>query len=294
MVWNLVSGKMLSRLTTEGAQVEQLAFTPDGARLLTASESRYSASSIQLWEMPAARRARTFAGKLRQTPSPFWMVPFAVTPDGKWLAICANDHIDLWDTGTGYIRWHLPLPDERCPLAMAINPAGTLLLALVANVKYGKDSFMVWDLTTGMVKKTMPISFHSFFESSTFHVTFSPDGSSAAGCCNNEVVLWNTRNWVLERRITEQSGMMDDVAFSPDSKKLAWLCSHYTRYDAPPDSQLVIWDIAGDRRETITGEKGQSFADLTFSPDGKWLATRAGGEVLLWNLAEGKRAVRSS
>ena len=109
--------------------MEELAFTPDGTRLLTASASRFGASSIQLWELPAGTPARKFAGKLRQTPSPFPMTAYAATPDGKQLAICGNDHIDLWDTGTGCIRWHLPLPDDRCPLAMALNPGGTLRLA---------------------------------------------------------------------------------------------------------------------------------------------------------------------
>ncbi len=157
VVWDVVNGEELSWFKAEEEQVEELAFTPDGAQLLTASESGWRNSSIQLWDVPSGKLRRTFAGTLQPdaiTGAP----PRAVTPDGKRLAIGARDHIDLWDVDQGCVRRQLPLPEcISPPYSMAINPDGTLLLATL--VEKSGLVYTVWDLSTGAVKKTMPAAY---------------------------------------------------------------------------------------------------------------------------------------
>ena len=221
VVWDIAGGHMRNIFRTAEGAVKELTFTPDGTQLLTASESPWRPSSIQLWDVPADKLRRTYAGILRPATmlaSP----PRAVTPDGKLLAIGAGDHIDLWDLRAGCVRRQLPLPEKSWPpFSMAINPDGTLLLATLAE-KNGLV-FTVWDLTTGAVKKTMPT--HSYNYDC---LVFSPDGAYAVGCNESSLILWATKDWSEVKQFDNNPGMLNETAFNPDGTKLAWISTSYT------------------------------------------------------------------
>jgi len=289
VVWDVAGGHRLKTFRTAEHQVEELAFTPDGAYLLTGSETTASRSSIQCWDVQTGQQVRQYAGPLRRTTLPGFMSPFAATPDGKQVAVCDSKSINLWDLSTGCVHKQLPLPGGRYPITMAFNPDGTMLMAILWACS-GNDSgasFTVWDLPSGVMKKWMPAEITYLNQDTTFRVAFSPDGAYALGCDESALYLWNTKDWSEVKRFGKNPLLMSDAAFSPDSKKLAWFGTHYGENDSR-ESQLAIWDILADRSDTLSSEQGLAFADLAFSPDGKWLATRMGKAIRLWNLAEGK------
>ncbi len=277
VVWDAEKGSIRKTIKTTGQSVDELAFTPDGKQLLTGSESAYGASTIQLWDMTTGERVREFSGVLHLTASNTSLTPQAVSADGKLLALGAGDHIDLWDLNTGAVRRQFPLPQRNLPLALALNPDASLLFATLDH------AFMVWDVATGTVKATLPNEVHEFDNCTRFQVAFSPDGTHAAGCAGNSLLLWNTKDWIVEKHFDDNPGLVDDVAFSPDGMKLAWFSVGYTGPNFVPNGKLVIWDIPANTRNTIESKDFQQFNGLAFSPDGKWLATREGGQVRLWN-----------
>jgi WD40 repeat protein len=78
------------------------------------------------------------------------------------------------------------------------------------------------------------------------------------------------------------SGTITALAFSPDSKWLAW--SGY-------DDTIVIWNSATgaeERKLTWPRPANTPFTELTFNPDGTHLTAIAEGKVKIWDLRTGK------
>jgi WD40 repeat protein len=55
----------------------------------------------------------------------------------------------------------------------------------------------------------------------------------------------------------------------------------------PWDYRIKVWDVETGRERISLGGPSFGFANLTFSPDGKWLAAAAANDktVWLWELA---------
>ncbi|HJP74986.1 MAG TPA: hypothetical protein VJ914_11990 [Pseudonocardiaceae bacterium] len=93
-------------------------------------------------------------------------------------------------------------------------------------------------------------------------IAFSPDGQlvATAGGNSHAVSLWNADTGTLARMMIG-STVVDDVAFSPDSRRVA--------------TTAVLYDaVTGDDIQELNGS-GYSVA---FSPDGKYLAVGSGYE----------------
>jgi WD40 repeat protein/tetratricopeptide (TPR) repeat protein len=98
------------------------------------------------------------------------------------------------------------------------------------------------------------------------YVAFSPDGQWIACATNVAVNLFHADTGVLR---WSQNGAAKLVAFSPDSSRLvAWV-------DDGQTASLKFWSVDGDpekRTIPVEPEKEWHEGQLTFSPDGKWLA----------------------
>ncbi|HZY87338.1 MAG TPA: hypothetical protein VFE78_21055, partial [Gemmataceae bacterium] len=112
-------------------------------------------------------------------------------------------------------------------------------------------------------------------------LAFTPDGKQIATCSDNSVRLWST-DGRMQRRLAEGREHVRCLALSPDGKKVA---AGYV------EGTLAVWDTRSGR-ELARWRAGHScLVGLTFSPDGKVLASAAVGEsdVRLWEAATGKR-----
>jgi tRNA A-37 threonylcarbamoyl transferase component Bud32 len=69
------------------------------------------------------------------------------------------------------------------------------------------------------------------------------------------------------------------VAFSPDGERLASACS---------DQSLKVWDTASGREALAFEGHSGAVSHLTFSPDGKWLASTSQMTVKAWELVTAK------
>src|SRR5262249_23740043 len=142
-------------------------------------------------------------------------------------------------------------------------------------------------------------------------VVYSPDGKLLACAANyrmdnplarrpGEVQLWDAVSGQLVRTLTDFTGSVQGVAFSPDSKSLVSV-------SGPPrePGELKLWDVAtgrliwtqqGEKSRLdgrFEGDKVEIFRCVAFSPDGKYLATgslfpQEDRTVKLWDAASGK------
>jgi WD40 repeat protein/serine/threonine protein kinase len=81
--------------------------------------------------------------------------------------------------------------------------------------------------------------------------------------------------------VLEHTGFVRSVAYNPDGKRLA------TRSQ---DGTIIVWDArTGDKRILHQGTRATvAFDTVTFSPDGKRVASSAGGSAKIWDAETGQ------
>ena len=272
--------------------VTSVAFTPDSRSLVSGSLDK----TLKIWELAPAL-PRILAA--HQSP----VDTLAYSRDGKWLATgCAyqGDVIRIWDAKT--LQLQATTDSHLGGACAAFAPDGNTLVVA------GHDSTLtLCDTRTG---KSVA-EFKGFMEPFNA-VVFSPDGktiatggqrgSFAQGSDHHPWNGFHPRLWdvATRREIPEFAqhqghyGWVLCLAFSPDSKILV---------SGGGGGELRWWDVAA-RKElgspprqnngvTVTAEFAHQkdlFA-LTFSPDGKWLATGSEDNTArLWNVHTRKPA----
>jgi serine/threonine protein kinase len=124
----------------------------------------------------------------------------------------------------------------------------------------------------------------------------SPDGALlAAGCRDKTVLVWNFKTGRLIATLEgHQADCVRHVAFSPDGKRMA--SGAHVKDDnffkVLNSSEIRIWDLKNNlnNRKPIVAIDGLPFlyARPAFSPDGKYLAAGAAGNLLrVWDTRSG-------
>lgn len=210
-------------------------------------------------EKPTARLGK---GTVRQV---------AYSPDGKLLAVAGGIGIWLYDANNlgeiGLLEGH-----ASSVYCIAFSPDGKLL----ASGDVGGE-ICLWDVAGQ--KQLAVLEGHSDI---VYSVAFSPDGKMlASGSPDCTTRLWSigTQKQV-DQLICKDSPQVISVAFSPNGKLLVCGCWN----GGLLGESAHIWDV--ESKQEITIINGHGCWIVTFSPDGKLLATGSNtdGTILLWDM----------
>jgi eukaryotic-like serine/threonine-protein kinase len=299
------------------ASLTELAFTPEGDRLLSVSldgtvriwdvgfepfkevSYEYSCGSADRlflagrylspdgsWEVRPEgaagarlqRRRGEEPGPLLAHPGPVRKARFA--PDGRSVLTADERHVQVWDAGTGR---------PRGPL-LSVN--GALIWA-----QFSDDGSQLMLIDTGgtvSVHATEsgrvvlgPIALDAKLLSEGDQlirkvVTLSPDGRRLAvhfpGRVPRETRVYEVDTGRLLAIETLSSGLVSSLAFSPDSTRLA---------SAATDTLVRVWD-AGTGKPISPPMQHPTFVwRATFAPDGRLVVTLDGTHIRLWDSATG-------
>ena len=201
----------------------------------------------------------------------------AWSPDGRWLAAAAGEHVHLYDGRTLEQAADLDVGVWANSLVF-YQYDGLTRLALAA-----KDgSLQAWEIPQG--RQIFSFAAHRKGANS---LAVSPDGSRLASTGNDAIVrLWDLATLESQLQATPQplaeliggAFAVPAIRFSPDGSLLASVDGHVVRLRQVATQQLV---------HTLYGEN--SIFDIAFSPDGRWLAGGQIGDTLrLWDTASGE------
>ena len=120
-------------------------------------------------------------------------------------------------------------------------------------------------------------------------VAFSPDGKTLASTSEDETVrLWDVQTGVLKRTLVGHEAWVLSVVFSPDGNTLASGSSAARILESDRDIPIILWNVETGRiQQTLMEHGGWWVHNLTFSPDGKTLASASEAEVRLWDAGTG-------
>jgi WD40 repeat protein len=298
-VWEVKTGKELRRFANSHGTV---AFSPDCSNLITSGEK------VSVWDIASGSLLSSL---------PFGATSFALSTDGKFLAVDAEENFRLWDMikgkevgranrPDGFVVAYSPdarkaaVANEACVQmvdvtggernwqfevkgksvrCMSFSPDGKTL-ALTDQ----KGSTILWDL----VGRREKFQLCGELGSSGYFVKFSPDGKLIAMAATfAPLSIWEAKPGEKSRTCATAPDMFNCAAFAPDSKTLV-VAGTYGRLQIVEvesgETRLpfVQPPIVGDN-VTFSGN-GKSVLTITWADD--WRVH--GGWAGIWDAKSGK------
>lgn len=220
-----------------------LALTPDGERLVSASED----GTARIWDW---RRGKCLARLDYDGP----VYDASFSPDGKLLAVAMGDgQVEIRDADS--LRKRFVLTGHVGPVyALAFSPDARWLAT-----GGGEKDFTcrVWDVATG--KEAATLTGH---DGAIYGVAFSPSGLLATSSEDRTVRLWNWQR--KEGRVLRgHTSYVYRCRFSPDGRVLA---------SASHDRTVRLWDVEQGNLRAMLGPFRQAIYAMAFDALGHRLA----------------------
>ncbi|CAA9295450.1 MAG: High-affnity carbon uptake protein Hat/HatR [uncultured Chloroflexia bacterium] len=278
-LFDVQTGELLRRFISGDFTVQDVQFSPDGRYALTASWD----GTASLWDIASGEKARTFAG-----PSD-GLYQAAFSPDGKYLATSNLDTTaQLWDVATGAELGRFA-GHTAAVYAIAFSPDGRHIATAGAD-----RSARIWDITA-----TQELDTFAGHHRLVFGLAFSPNGKRMlTGSTDRTAILWDVASR-KQLRTFQFTGRLDDIKLSPDGKYM---------FASSMDTLPRLLDLAtgemvqtfgagfGYGSEPLSHENMQSFGAVygsgKFSSTGRFVLTRSGRTVHMWNAKTGRIAER--
>jgi WD40 repeat protein len=241
--------------------VLELAYSPDGRTMATVCDGPYG-TEIQLYN------GQTGAWQQNLAWNHLNLHHVTFSADGKLLASSTRDgSLRLWDLAIGQPRASFRGGTSRIS-HFQFSPVGR---SLATSTDRGSVSLCDTSLFAG------PEPINGRFLACPGHLAFDPKGNRVAvGARDRSVALIDAGTGRIDLRLKGNWGAVEDIAFSPDGRRVATVDTRHVR----------CWDATNGRQVWQT--EGSGIHSLAWSPLGPLLAT--GGDdhhVRLFDAATG-------
>jgi RNA polymerase sigma factor (sigma-70 family) len=286
-LWDVATGRRLSHEESRHALTPAVRLSRTGDRIVTAGYS-----SISTWETTTGGRLNSV--DLPPRPSPI----SSISPDSRYAATLTGDgaarQLVIWDIVARHLlhRWPMPMATNTSYVSMAFSPDSSALVTWLA----GKETDLrLWDVRTGKEIRS--------FKQTTIHprqpvrLNFTADGKTLSIAdwihqghfhaldlsSGKELVSWQLA------RLPNGGYFWRSFAVSPDGALGACLRGEASD-GKPAQGRVTLCDAKTGkvlRRWSDSGIGARHFEQMTFSPDGRLLASSDLNVVHLWEVATG-------
>ena len=271
-LWDTMSGKRLLELDHDKKNVNALAYTPDGSRLVAA----YASGALRVFNAGNGVLLNTWVRPSAITAATFGKDGAALYLGDKQGMIYRFDP----ENGSATEVFRPPGPPESGIWPLVLDPQSGLL---VAGIRTSGDAYSWTDLR-GIDAKTGQELWHQAHNGHFYQVTFSPDGAIFATANprkgDDDLSIWDT---VTGTRLHQQRVVVyrDGLHFTGNGNRLVVTSDETKVID--PSSDAVLFDI---------GEPG-GVDGMAVLPDRKTIVTYGNdGIVRAWDASSGEERWR--
>ncbi|BBM88046.1 protein kinase domain-containing protein [Candidatus Uabimicrobium amorphum] len=310
-LWDIATGAPVEILTGHTDFVTDIAYSPDGKKLLSGSKDK----TLRLWTIPAQPQITLRRGYKNQK-----IHDIAYHPQGKLFTTLSHDHIHIWNhKDSRPIRVKKRRNAKMSKVVFSYNGEeiasasedGKIILwdsgsldplysfatqsKHITQIQYNSDasilasssvdtSINLWSIerATSKIrhKKIMQFDAHLAKVNS---ITFHPNDQILASASeDNTIRLWDTKNNEQLKVISRHKAAVNFVVFSASGEFLA---------SASDDRTIRIWDTSDWKQLYVLREHSQPIVSLMFRGN-SLISTAADNTILLWDVITGKLVSR--
>jgi len=236
----ILDGIREHQLKGHQSSVYSASFSPDGQRIVTASEDK----TARVWDLSGKQLAALTGHQDRVINASF-------SPDGQRIVTASWDKTArVWDLSgkqLAELKGH-----QSSVTSASFSPDSQRIVTFSAD-----KTARVWDVSG---KQLAELKGH---QSSVPSASFSPDGKRIVTASLDKTVrVWD----VLGKQLAELKGHRESVnsaSFSPDGQRIV---------TASDDKTARVWDLSGKQLAELTGHQS-SVTSASFSPDSQRIVT---------------------
>ena len=242
-------GNQSGYLTVGSTNVNSVAFSPDSARLASASFDK----TVKIWDASSGKCLQTFKGHSRRVYS------VAFSPDSARLASASSDKtVKIWDASSGKCLQTLEGHSSRI-YSVAFSPGS----ARLASASYD-ETVKIWDASSGKCLQTL--KGHS---DRVYSVAFSPDSVRLASASSDKTVkIWDAGSGKCLQTL-EVGTTLSNISFDTTSSYL------YTKIGAIPIDALAL-----NIPLSVTNPQNPQYQGRGLNSDGTWITHNS--ENVVW------------
>jgi RNA polymerase sigma factor (sigma-70 family) len=293
--WDLGTGRSSSSEDSRQSHATAACLSPTGDRIITIGPW-----SISTWDSTNAKRLDSFP----LSPDPYWDRA-SHTPHGQLVLSFVRDgeayQAVVWDTVGRRKRFTVPTPSQPVPGQTVFSADGSLL----ATAPTVQDHLVrVWNVHTGrQVQVVNPgKAWRYFFSGDKKAILLAgPKITAVELATGKQLYAWRMEPLKSARQVTTVAAggpafNEDDrtawraLALSPDSRTIAAIHWTWAPGQKSGEDRIALYDLATGkllRHWNDPGRQANMYEALTFSDDGRLLASSDQHAIHVWEVATG-------
>lgn len=259
-IWDAGTGNALLNLEGHSGAVTSAVFSPDGERVVTASDDK----TARIWYARTGALLLTLQGHTDAVTSA------AFSPDGARIVTASEDKTArIWDAGTGETLFTLQGHGDKVVSAVFSRNARRILTA-----SWDRTA-RIWDTASGAALRTL-----QGHKSLVMDAAFSPDATRiVTASADSAARIWDADSGVLLALLQGHRTAVVSAAFSSNGDSIL---------TASLDGTMRAWDLRSiGARLVLRGHENQ-VAAAAFSVDGTRIVTASwDGTARTWDAITG-------